>query len=453
MIRLAPAVDEPRHWLMGPAYYAQRDPLTWIPRWAEKHGDLFTIGSRLGSATVVASPELARQVLVDHYPHYVEKGRSYAVLRILMGNGLVTSSGEFWRGQRKLTQPAFHRRRLDAIFAMMVRRSRAAADRLGNVTGPIDVAPAFSRLTLEIISEAMFSTDVESDAGKVGGYIHTLNETALRMLRQPWRFLMPRSFPTPFTRKEFHARSSMDAIVHGIIERRRKGGEDHDDLLSMFLSACDEETGRGMTNEQLRDEVMTMFVAGHETTANAMCWLLHLVSTHPEIEAKLLAEIDAAGDALDTGSLAAFPYTRQVVEESLRMYPTIWSVGRRCVKDDELGGFHIRAGTTLLIPIFHFHWGEKWWDKPGTFDPDRFLPERKPSQEIYFPFGAGPRTCIGNQFALQELVIMTVCLLKRLRFHSVEGFPVTPDALITLRPKWGMKLLPEQRSARGAAHV
>lgn len=440
MIRLAPPALEPRHWLMGPAYFAQRDPLKWIPRWAEEYGDLFTINSPIGSATVVADPSLARQVLTDHYPRYVEKGRSYAVLRILMGNGLVTSAGEFWRGQRKLTQPAFHRRRLDAIFAMMVRRSREMAGRLAKDPQALDIAPVFSQLTLEIISEAMFSTDVKSDAALVGGYVATLNETALRMLREPWRFFLPRKFPTPITRKEFHARASLDAIVHGIIERRRKSGADHDDLLSMFLSACDEETGRGMTNDQLRDEVMTMFVAGHETTANAMCWLLRLVATHPQVEQRLLEEIEAAGDALDTGSLAAFPYTRQVVEESLRKYPTIWSVGRRCTEDDELGGFHIRKGTTLLIPIFHFHWGEKWWPEPRTFDPDRFLPDRRPSPEIYFPFGAGPRTCIGNQFALQELIIMTVVMLKRLRFLPVEGFPVEPDALITLRPKHGMAL-------------
>ncbi|MCW1914615.1 cytochrome P450 [Luteolibacter sp. GHJ8] len=445
MIQLAPAADAPRHWLMGPAYYAQRDPLTWIPRWAEKYGDVFTIGSPIGSATVVASPELARQVLADRYSHYIEKGRSYAVLRILMGNGLVTSSGEFWRGQRKLTQPAFHRRRLDAIFAMMVERSRHFAEELVEAREPVDISPLFSQLTLEIISRAMFSTDVDASAGSVGRHVATLNETALRMLRQPWRFFLPRTFPTPFTKTEFHARATLDAIVHGIIDRRRQGGEDHDDLLSMFLSACDEETGRGMTNEQLRDEVMTMFVAGHETTANAMCWLLHLIATHPEIEAKLLDEITAAGDALDTGSLAAYPYTRRVVEESLRLYPTIWSVGRRCTKEDELGGFHIRPGTTLLIPIFHFHWGERWWDEPRKFDPDRFLPDRRPSPEIYFPFGAGPRTCIGNQFALQELVIMIVVFLRRMRFQPVAGFPVEPDALITLRPKHGMKLAVEGR--------
>ena len=449
MIRLAPAVHEPRHWLTGPVHYVREDPLKWIPYWAAEHGDLFTIKSRLGSATVVADPELARQVLADHYPHYIEKSRSYAVLRILMGNGLVTSSGEFWRGQRKLTQPAFHRRRLDAIFAMMVERSRHFAAQLAGVKEPVDVAPVFSRLTLEIISRAMFSTDVDASAGSVSKHIATLNETALKMLAQPWRFLLPRRFPTPFTRTEFHARASLDAIVHGIIERRRRGGEAHDDLLSMFLSACDEETGRGMSNGQLRDEVMTMFVAGHETTANAMCWVLHLLSTHPEIESKVLEEIATAGDALDTGNLAALPSIRRVVAESLRLYTTIWSVGRCCVRDDELGGYHIRRGMNLIIPIFHFHWSERWWDQPRKFDPDRFLPERRPSPEIYFPFGAGPRSCIGNQFALQELVIMTAVFMKQLRFRPVAGFVVQPDPLITLRPRYGMSLEVEERGSQG----
>ncbi|WP_367871545.1 cytochrome P450 [Luteolibacter sp. Populi] len=445
MIRLAPAVQEPRHWLTGPVHYVREDPLKWIPHWAAQHGDLFTISSRLGSATVVADPQLARQVLADHYPHYIEKSRSYVVLRILMGNGLVTSSGEFWRGQRKLTQPAFHRRRLDAIFAMMVERSRDFAGRLAEKAGEVDIAPLFSQLTLEIISRAMFSTDVDAAAGSVGSHIATLNETALKMLAQPWRFFLPRSFPTPFTKVEYHARASLDGIVRGIIARRRKDNEDHDDLLGMFLSACDEETGRGMSDNQLRDEVMTMYVAGHETTANAMAWLLHLVSTHPEAEQKLLEEIAASGDALETGNLAAFPYTRRVIEESLRLYPTIWSVGRCCVKDDELGGYHIRRGTNMIIPIFHFHWSEQWWDEPKKFDPDRFLPERRPSSEIYMPFGGGPRSCIGNQFAIQELVIMTVVFLQRLRFRPAEGFEVKPDALITLRPRGGMKLRVEER--------
>ncbi|MBK1884483.1 cytochrome P450 [Luteolibacter pohnpeiensis] len=448
MPSIPPIVTQPSHWLMGgAAYYAQRAPLKWIPTWAKEYGDIYTITSRLGSAHIVTNPELARQVLVEKYRHYLEKGRAYAVLRVLMGNGLVTSSGEFWRGQRKLTQPAFHRRRLDAIFSMMVDRARAYSDRLAETRDGIDVAPLFSQLTLEIISRAMFSTDVESDAAHVGSYIATLNEGALKTLRHPWRLLLPRKISTPFTRHEFAARTSLNRMVNLIIARRRaEGAEGHDDLLAMFLSACDEETGRGMTDLQLRDEVMTMFVAGHETTANAMCWLLHLLSKNPEITQQIQSEIDAAGDALDRGDLSAFSLTRRAIEESLRIYPTIWSVGRRCVQDDQLGDYEIKTGSNLIIPIFHFHWSEKWWDDPEKFDPDRFLPENRPGPEIYFPFGAGPRTCIGNQFAMQELVIMTVVFLKRFEVLPVPEFQIEPDPLITLRPKYGMNLKFRERT-------
>lgn len=447
MITRPPQALEPRHWLMGTAYHAQRDTLKWISHWAREYGDVYTINSPIGGATVVACPELARQVMAGRYSHYIEKGRSYAVLRILMGNGLVTSSGEFWRGQRKLTQPAFHRRRLDAIFRMMVERSRHAVEQLGEGAAAVDLMPVFSRLTLDVISRAMFSTDVGSSANSVGQYIATLNENALRALRQPWRFFLPRKFSTPFTAEEYHARTSLDAIVQGIITRRRQeSGDRHDDLLGMFLSACDEETGRGMTDGQLRDEVMTMFVAGHETTANAICWLLHLVATHPEVAEKLQQEVDAGDDALESGDLSAFPYLRRVIDESLRLYPTIWSVGRKCTQDDELGGFHIAAGTTVVIPIFHFHRNPAFWEEPGRFDPDRFLPERQPRTDAYMPFGAGPRVCIGNQFALQELIIMAAVFLKRFQVKPVPGFVVEPDALITLRPKHGMQLRLEPRA-------
>lgn len=435
-----PAAESPRHWLMGSAYHAQRDPLTWIPRWMEEYGDVFTIHSPLGCATVVGDPRLAHQMLVERYPRYIEKGRSYALLRILMGNGLVTSSGEFWRGQRKLTQPAFHRRRLDAIFRMMVESSENWTERLAGRTEPVDVAPLFSQLTLEVISRAMFSTDVGDGAEVVGEYIATLNEGALRMLRQPWRFLLPRNVATPFTAREVRARRELDRIVRGIIARRRGNPDEHDDLLAMFLSAWDEETGRGMTDTQLRDEVMTMFVAGHETTANAMCWLLHLVSVHAEVAERLRDEIDGAGDALSEGRSQAFPYVRAVIDESLRLYPTIWSIGRRCVESDELGGFRIPAGRPLLIPIFQFHRDPRWWDEPSVFRPARFLGECKPPADAYIPFGAGPRVCIGNQFALQELVIMTVTILKRFRVEPVPGFPVEAAPWITLRPRFGMKL-------------
>lgn len=448
MSSLPPRVTSPRHWLRGPTYSVRRDPLRWIPNWFKDYGDIYRIASPLGQATVVGAPELARQVLVDRYPRYQQKSQAYSVLRILMGNGLVTSEGEFWRGQRKLVQPAFHRRRLDALFAMMVERVTDCAARLAPAAAggvAVDLAPWLSRLTLDIISRAMFSSDVRGAAADVSGPIATLNEYALRMLRRPWLFLLPRRFPTPFNHAQYRALRSLNEIVHGIIRARRREPAARDDLLTMLLTACEEGTGRGMTDEQLRDEVMTIFVAGHETTANAMAWLLYLVSQHSEVEEQVLAEIDAQwpGNGLTPENLGAFSYTRQVIEESLRVYPSIWSIGRRCTEEDELGGYRIPPRMNVVVPIFHFHWSERFWSAPEKFDPSRFSPERRPPPEamVYFPFGAGPRSCIGNHFALQELMIMTVVFHRHFQFRLQPGFAVEPDPLITLRPKHGMAMV------------
>ena len=444
---LPPLVSNPRHWLFGPGYYAQRQPLQWIPKWIDQHGDIFRIKSPFGEATVVASPELARQVLVDRYSRYQQKSRSYIVLRILMGNGLVTSEGEFWRGQRKLVQPAFHRRRLDAIFSMMVERTQDCLTRMEKEARSgraVDFASLLSQLTLDIISRAMFSSDVQGAASDVSHHIAVLNEYALHMLRHPWLFLLPRKIPTPFNYAQYRSLKALNDAVNGIIQARRRQPQAHDDLLSMLLSACEEGTGRGMTDEQLRDEVMTIFVAGHETTANAMAWLMYLLSQHPEIEKQLLVDIDAhwPTEGLTMENLFGFSYVRQLIEESLRFYPTIWSIGRRCGEEDQLGGFKIPVGMNVIVPIFHFHWSERFWSEPKKFDPSRFSADRRPAADkmIYFPFGAGPRSCIGNHFALQELMIMTVLFYRRFRFGVEPGFKVEIDPLITLRPKYGMRM-------------
>jgi cytochrome P450 len=217
----------------------------------------------------------------------------------------------------------------------------------------------------------------------------------------------------------------------------------------MLLSACEEETGRGMSDRQLRDEVMTIFVAGHETTANAMAWLLYLVSQHPEVEERMVAEIAARWpeEGLAPGNIGAFSYVRQVIDESLRVYPTIWSIGRGCTEEDELGGCRIPVGMNVLVPIFHFHWSARFWPEPEKFDPGRFSVERRPPADgmTYFPFGAGPRSCIGNHFAIQELMIMTILFHRRFRFRVEVGFSVQSDPLITLRPRYGMKMTIQPR--------
>src|ERR1044071_4382035 len=310
-----PLVTLPRHWLLGPIYYAQRDPLRQFPKWIEEYGDVVRIKGAIGQGVILGSPELAHQVLVERYARYQKKSHSYIVLRILMGNGLVTSEGEFWRGQRKLVQPAFHRRRLDALFAMMVERTTDFVMRVRDQAEsgqPVDLATPLSELTLDIISRAMFSSDVQGAAAEVSRHIAILNEYALHMLRHPWLFLLPKRIPTPFTYRPVQSLNSMHRIVNGIIKSRRQGTDSHDDLLSMLLSACAEDTGRGMTDEQLRDEVMTIFVAGHETTANAMAWLLYLVSKHPDVEEKLMAEIATKypAEGLNSANIHNFTYVR-----------------------------------------------------------------------------------------------------------------------------------------------
>jgi cytochrome P450 len=448
MKSLPPLVTKPRHWLLGPIYYAQRDPLRQFPKWIEEYGDLPRIKGAIGEAVILGAPEMAQQVLVDRYSKYQKKSRSYIVLRILMGNGLVTSEGEFWRGQRKLVQPAFHRKRLDAIFSMMVERVDDLVARLGEVASAqkaVDLTPHLSHLTLDIISRAMFSSDVQGAAADVSKHIHVLNEYALRMLRNPWLFLLPKRIPLPFTSGPVGSLNAMNRIVNGIIQSRRKqSADERDDLLSMLISATEEETGRGMTDEQLRDEVMTIFVAGHETTANAMAWLLYLVSKHPEVEEKLVAEIEAKfpAEGLNSTNIHNFTYVREVIEESLRVYPSIWSIGRLCTTEDELGDYRIPVGMNMVVPIFYYHWSERFWKEPHKFDPSRFSPERRPAAQpmIYFPFGAGPRSCIGNHFAMQELMIMTILFHREFRFRVEAGFCVEPDPLITLRPKHGMKM-------------
>jgi len=297
----------------------------------------------------------------------------------------------------------------------------------------------------------MFSSDVQGAARGVSRHIALLNEYALRMLRQPWLFLLPRRVPTPLNYAQYHALKSLNDTVHGIIQARRRQPEAHDDLLGMLLTAADEESGRGMTDEQLRDEVMTIFVAGHETTANAMAWLVYLLCRHPEVEEQLREEIDSSwpAEGLTHDNLSKFVFARQVIAESLRVYPTIWSIGRRCTQEDELGGYHIPVGMNVVIPIFHFHWSERYWSEPEKFVPARFAPDRRPPAEplVYFPFGAGPRSCVGNHFALQELMIMTVLFYHRFTFRLSPGFPVEMDPLITLRPKHGLQVVSQLRSA------
>jgi cytochrome P450 len=438
-----PPFPTEKHWLFGSAYLLQKNTLQQMNYFIQKYGDIFSLSLPIYRIAVISRPEFVKYVLLDNSKNYT-KSLAYDMLRVLLGNGLLTSEGDFWKKQRRLIQPAFHRKKLELLTGMMVERAEAAAEKLQQYVASgatFNVLPEMTALTLDIISKAMFSSGVEEKANLVGKQISLLNEYTIEKLNRPIRF--PAVIPTPFNVKERKALTILNDVVYEIINKRRGEGVSKDDLLSMLIDARDEDTGEAMNNVQLRDEVMTIFIAGNETSSNALTWTLYLLSQNPEAEAKMVQEIDektAVNPELNFNSVAEYHYVRQVIEESMRLFPPVWTIGRRTIEDDEIGGYRVRKMTNVLIPVMYFHRNPKFWEEPTTFKPERFAPEVRNNIDryVYFPFGGGPRLCIGNHFAMLEMQIILIALYRQMRFKLADNFKVEPEALVTLRPKNGM---------------
>lgn len=437
------------HWLFGSGYLIRENTHLQVDKMIREYGDVVSLSLPFTKIALLGKPEYARYVLVDNNRNY-HKSLAYDVLKILLGNGLLTSEGDFWKKQRRLAQPAFHKQKLADLTDMMVQRSKKEVERIGAHNGEyFDVCNVMTTLTLDIISQAIFSNGIDGKEEYVAHLITQLNQMATEILNSPIR--LPQSFPTPFNLRQRKAVKGLDDVIYSIIDQRRKDGVSKSDLLSMLLDARDAETGEAMDNKQLRDEVMTIFIAGNETTANAMAWTLYLLSQNPEQEELMIQEIDTmlnAGTELTYENVMQFKYVRMVIDESLRLFPPAWTVGRRNYEDDEIGGYHIEKDTNLLIPIWHFHHSELYWDEPLKFKPERFAPEKRNQIDrfVYFPFGGGPRLCIGNNFALLEMQIILICLYRKYRFRLKPGFVVEPEPLITLRPKYGLVMKAEKRT-------
>ncbi|HLP20224.1 MAG TPA: cytochrome P450 [Chitinophagales bacterium] len=448
--KLLPPTPKEKHWLFGSGYALRDRTHEVVPELIEKYGEVIGLTLPFTRILIAAKPEYAKHVLLENNKNY-RKSLAYDMIRVLLGNGLLTSEGDFWKKQRRLAMPAFHKQKLADLTAMMVRKAEAEVEKIkpnAESGGYFDVAPLMTNLTLEIISEAIFSNGVEDKADLVSRQITLLNQYATDKLNSPIR--LPPLFPTPGNIKERKAIKILDDIIYSIIDQRRKEGVSKSDLLSMLLDARDEETGEAMDNKQLRDEVMTIFIAGNETTANAMAWTLYLLSQNPEAEEKMIREIDEkldAGVELNFQNILGFQYVRQVIDESMRLFPPAWVVGRRNYEDDEIGGYFIQKNTNVLVPIMYFHRSEKYWDEPLKFKPERFAPELRNSIDrfVYFPFGGGPRLCIGNNFAIMEMQIILIKLYRSYKFRLKPGFVVEPEPLITLRPKYGMVMKAEKR--------
>ncbi len=439
-----------KHWLFGSAYLLHKDIIGQVKFFAGKYGDIFSLSLPFQNFVVLNHPDYVRYVLLDNHKNYA-KSISYDILRIFLGNGLLTSEGDFWKQQRKLISPAFHHKKLMAVTDLMIERIEHFAEKLQKHIGAgetLEMLPVMTELTMDVISKAMFSTGVEEKAARVGEQITKLNEFTVDRLQKPIR--MPVWFPTRSNLGEKKALGVLNEVIYHIINERKETGEQKDDLLQMLLDARDEDTGEAMNSVQLRDEVTTIFVAGNETTANALCWVLYLLSQNPGAERKMIQEIDDKlnqGTVLGFATAQEFTYVKMVIEESMRMYPPAYSVSRRPLQDDEIAGYRIPKDAYVYIPIVNIHYDKRWWYEPEKFRPERFAPDKRNSIDrfVYFPFGGGPRICIGNNFALLEMQLVIILFYRYFRFSLKKGFTPGMEPLVTLKPKNGMQMNIEKR--------
>jgi cytochrome P450 len=435
-------------WL-GPTLEVQRDPLGFLFKVAQQHGDVAQIDFIGVKAFLVTHPRDVERILVEKQRSYPKQTRGYRALRLILGNGMLTSEGSFWLRQRRLAQPAFHRERLKGFLELMTSSTEGMIDawkpKLG---GPaFDIAPEMMSLTLKIVCEALMSTDVGSHTGEVGEALSTILAECLHRTVSP--LLLPLSVPSPRNRRFVRARAVLDGVVNELIAARRKQGEPYlgpggrADLLSMLMSAKDEDTGEQMTDAQLRDEVMTLILAGHETTANALTWTLSLLSRHSDVERKLRAEL---AQVLGNGpvtleALSRLTYLESVLKESMRLYPPVWSLARLVTEDDTLGGYRIPARSIVLMSPYITHRDPRFWPNPEGFDPDRWSqPDEHRPRYAYFPFSGGPRKCIGDVFAMMEAKVVLATLLPKVKLTLAPGETPHPEPLITLRVKGGARM-------------
>jgi cytochrome P450 len=424
-----------------------RSPLTFLTELRDRYGDIARVP--LGSETLYlfSHPDLVRDVLVTNHRNF-HKGRGLERAKILLGEGLLTSEGDFHLRQRRLAQPAFHRQRVAAYGTTMATYAASRRDRWQS-GATIDAHQEMMALTLAIVGKTLFDADVEHEAAEIGAALATTFESFSFGFFLPFGELLER-LPLPATLRFRKARARLDATIYRLIEERRRTGGDRGDLLSMLLLAQDTEgDGGGMTDLQLRDEAMTIFLAGHETTANALTWTWYLLSQHPAVEARMHAEIDSAlGGRLPTADdLALLPYTRMVLAESMRLYPPAWLVGRRALGPFESNGYTIPGRSIILVSQYVMHRDARWFPDPERFDPERFTPERQAERPkfAYFPFGGGPRVCIGEQFAWMEGIIALATIAQRWKLRLVPGHPVALQPIVTLRPKHGIRMTVEAR--------
>ncbi len=414
------------------------------------YGDIvrYRIGSRV--MHVVSNPHYAQHILVDHQRDFPKVGGNGG-LEIIAGNGLISNpSPESWLVQRRMMQPMFHRKRLaamgekiDAAGARMLQRWQALPN-----AAPIDMNHEMLQVTLDIIMQTMFSADMLGEVGKLAPAVTAAVDYANYQIFNP--FSLPLPLPTRRNRAYMQARNVLDSMIFGLIQQRRAASEPVGDLLDMLLEAQDADTGARMSDEQIRDEVLTIFAAGHETTANTLTFAWYLLDEHPEIRRQLQAELDHVlqGRAPSVNDLPNLPYTNQVFKEAMRLYPAAPITGpRRVTKPTQLGGYDLPIDSRVIVSITNLHRHPAFWANPLEFDPTRFAPAaQQPRHHLAFmPFGAGPRKCIGNNLAEMEGALLLACVAQHYNPQLQTGHQVQPEMAITMRSKGGMPMLLKRR--------
>jgi cytochrome P450 len=421
----------------------RHDPLGFMTRVAREYGDITCLRFFHIRTFLIFHPDLIEDVLVSNAKKFI-KGRVLRANRHLFGNGLLTSEGDFWLRQRRMMQPAFHRARI-ANYATTMTGCATALLESWKPCEPIDLHDAMMRLTLQVVGKTLFSADVERDAPQVGASLHVLLEFTADFRRL---IMIPNWLPTPQNLRAKAAVRQLTEIIDRIILERRQSDQDTGDLLSMLIHAQDED-GSHMTTQQLRDEALTLFLAGHETTASTLSWTWWLLAQHSGVEEKLHTELDSVlnGRVPTIDDLPRLTYTNCILSESMRLYPPAWAIARMAIDDHELAGYPVPKGTGVAALPWVVHRDPRWYENPEQFLPERWEGDllKKIPRFAYFPFSFGARQCIGNAFALMEANLVLATIAQQYRFRLVNGHAVAPLASITLRPRRGLHVVPESR--------
>ena len=440
------SIPSPREWpIIGSAHRRFKSPLDFFLELKQKHGDAarFTLFNE--RFLLFSEPSLVNEVLVTKQDAF-RKGRALEGAKIFLGNSLLVSEGEEHARQRKLIQPAFHRGRIASYAQIMAQRALQWSEARAEGES-IDLAQQMNRLTLAVVAETLFGSQVDAEANKVAESLTTIIANFNRMLL-PWWKLM-RRLPTAANRRLQQAQQQLDETIYRLIAQRRHDSHDYGDLLSMLLAAEDAENPKlRLSDSEIRDQAMTLFIAGHETTANALTWTWHLLARHESARVRMKAEIDSVlvgGRSPELEDMPRLPFTTAVFSESMRLFPPVWVIGRRALRDIKIGDYEVPRRTIVLASQYVLHRDPRYWPQAEEFLPERWLDEA--AQEArpkyaYFPFGGGPRVCVGESFAWAEGVLMLAVMAQNWRLEeALPGKPVELHPSVTLRPKHGLNMI------------